>query len=408
VAEKIVITGIGVLSPIGTGKDAYWKALREGVCGFVPITLFEASDFPLKIAGEITSFDPLEFLEKKGLRTLDRSTRLLCSAAKLALDDARFVINDENRDFVGVSVGATFGSLHSVSQFDREGLVEGPKYVNPSLFPNTVINSPASNVSIRFGIKGFNTTISTGFCASLDAIIYASDFILLDRANTVLAGGVEELCEETIMMFEALGYLAKEQDGDAVCCPYDKRRNGFIPSEGASLVMLESLRHARERGANILALVKGYGNAFHTASEGDTSQGQGLYQAISEALRQASLSPGDIDVVFGCANSSPNVDRVESETVKRTFGSRTVMTAIKSMTGESFSASGVFAVSAATGAISQGFIPPTVNYRENDEGCDLDYVPGHSRIQEIRNALVISSDPYGNNSALILGKLTDE
>jgi len=271
-----------------------------------------------------------------------------------------------------------------------------------------VINSPASNISIRFGIKGFNTTISTGFCASLDAIIYASDFILLDRANAVLAGGVEELCEETIMMFNALGYLAKAKDGDSVCCPYDKRRNGFIPSEGASLVMLESLRHARERGANILALVRGYGNAFHTASKGDASQGQGLYQAISEALRQASLSPRDIDVVFGCANSSPNIDRVESETVKRTFGSRIVMTAIKSMTGESFSASGAFAVSAATGAISWGFIPPTVNYHENDEECDLDYVPGHSRMQEIRNALVISSDPYGNNSALILGKLTDE
>lgn len=407
-AEKVVITGIGVLSPIGIGKDTYWNSLREGASGFRPITLFESSPYSLRIAGEITSFDPLQFLEKRGLRTLDRSTRLVCSAAKLALDDARLAINDGNSDFIGVSVGSTFGSLHSVSQFDREGLIEGPKYVNPSLFPNTVINSPASNISIRFGMKAFNTTISTGFCASLDAIIYGADFIYLDRAHAVLAGGVEELCEETFMMFDASGYLAKARGANVICCPYDKRRNGFLPSEGASLVMLESESHARGRGGNILAFVRGYGNAFDTASDCAASQGQGLQRAISEALRQASLSPGDIDVVFGCANSSPDIDRMESKTVKRIFGSHITLTAIKSMIGESFSTSGAFAVSAAAGAISLGFVPPTVNYREKDMECDLDYVPNHSRMQDVKNALIISSDPYGNNSALILGKLADE
>ncbi|MEW6214240.1 MAG: beta-ketoacyl synthase N-terminal-like domain-containing protein, partial [Nitrospirota bacterium] len=204
----IVITGVGVISPVGIGKDAYWERLIQGRTGFRVISLFDTSNFNVHIAGEISDFDPVLFLSKKGLRDLDRSTRLLCSAAKLAIEDAHLQITEENTNSTGVSVGTTFGSLHSISQFDREGLIEGPRYVNPSHFPNTVINSPASRISIRFKIKGFNTTISTGFCAGLDAISYAADFIKLNRANVVLAGGVEELCEETFLGFYNLGYLS--------------------------------------------------------------------------------------------------------------------------------------------------------------------------------------------------------
>ncbi|MGE5174543.1 MAG: beta-ketoacyl synthase N-terminal-like domain-containing protein, partial [Betaproteobacteria bacterium] len=195
--KRIVITGIGVLSPIAIGRDAYWEGLFQGKTGFRPVTLFDTVPFHVNIAGEIGDFDPVSLLGKKGLRDLDRSTRLVCSAAKLALDDSRLNITEDNTHSIGVSIGTTFGSLHSISQFDRSGLVDGPRFVNPSHFPNTVINSPASQVSIRFKIKGFNTTMSTGFCASLDAVSYATDFIKLNRADVVLTGGVEELCEET-------------------------------------------------------------------------------------------------------------------------------------------------------------------------------------------------------------------
>lgn len=198
--KTVVITGLGILSPIGIGRVNYWDGLFHGKIGFRTISLFDTFPFNVHIAGEL-DFDPVLFLGKKGLRTLDRSTRLISSAAKLAIDDANLRITDENTYSMGVSIGTTFGSLHSISQFDREGLLEGPKYVNPSHFPNTVINSPASQVSIRFKIKGFNTTISTGFCASLDAVSYAADFIRLNRADVVLAGGVEELCEETFFWF---------------------------------------------------------------------------------------------------------------------------------------------------------------------------------------------------------------
>jgi len=168
--EKIAITGLGVISPVGTGKDDFWGALREGRTGFREVTLFDTSPFAVKIAGEIPDFDPIPYIGKKGIRELDRSTRLICSAAKLALDDAHLEITDDNSDTVGISIGATFGSLHSISQFDRVGLLEGPRYVNPSHFPNTVINSPASQVSIRFGIKGFNTTISNGSAPAWTAL----------------------------------------------------------------------------------------------------------------------------------------------------------------------------------------------------------------------------------------------
>jgi 3-oxoacyl-[acyl-carrier-protein] synthase II len=187
--ERITITGIGILSPIGIGREAYWEGLFQGKTGFRPITLFDSALFRVHVAGEIKDFDALSFLGKKGLRDLDRSTRLICSAAKLAIDDSRLEITEDNSHSTGVSIGTTFGSLHSISQFDRSGLIDGPRFVNPSHFPNTVINSPASQVSIRFKVKGFNSTISTGFCASLDAVSYAADFIKLNRANVVLAGG---------------------------------------------------------------------------------------------------------------------------------------------------------------------------------------------------------------------------
>ena len=265
--KKIVITGVGVLSPIAIGREAFWEGLFQGKTGFRPVTLFDTSPFRVNIAGEITDFDALSFLGKKGLRDLDRSTRLICSAAKLAIDDSRVEITEDTTHSMGVSIGTTFGSLHSISQFDRSGLIDGPRFVNPSHFPNTVINSPASQVSIKFKIKGFNTTISTGFCASLDAVSYAADFIRLSRADVVLAGGVEELCEETFMGFHNLECLSGTDGSEPICCPFDARRNGTILSEGAAVLVLEDEKHALNRDAVILARVLGYGNAFDPSAD---------------------------------------------------------------------------------------------------------------------------------------------
>ncbi len=407
-SKNVAITGIGVLSPIAIGREAYWTALGEGRTGFRPITLFDPAPFSISVAGEISDFDPLSLLGKKGLRDLDRSTRLICSAAKLSLDDSGVEITEENTHTMGVSIGTTFGSLHSISQFDRSGLIEGPRAVNPSHFPNTVINSPASQVSIRFRIKGFNTTISTGFCASLDAVSYAVDFIKLNRAEIVLAGGVEELCEETFMGFHTLGCLSGADGSQPLSCPFDARRNGVILSEGAAVLVLEEEEHALTRGATILAKVGGCGNAFDPSAENSfTHSGQGLKNAVVNALQDAALDAEDIDYICACSNSTRGLDRMESNVIKEIFGEYALnvpVSSIKSMVGESFSASGALSLAAAVGAIRNGFIPPTVNYQERDRKCDLDYVPNTARQKQVRNVLITSADPYGQNTAVVLQK----
>lgn len=405
--KKIAITGLGVISPLGTGKDEFWSGLRQGRTGFRNITLFDSSLSGISKAGEITDFDPVVFLGKKGLRELDRSTRLVCSAAKLALDDAGLIINDDNSDQVGVSIGATFGSLHSISQFDRVGLTEGPRYVNPSHFPNTVINSPASQISIRFRIKGFNTTLSTGFCSGLDSLIYASDFLRLKRVEAVLAGGAEELCEETFQGFHLLGCLSGSNGTEQICCPFDRRRNGVILSEGAAVIVLEDLAAARKRGAYILAVVLGYGTAFDLPAQ----KGSGLGRAVAAALTDSGSSADEIDYVSSCANSSVDLDRLETRVIREIFGDRSSaipVSSIKSMIGESFSASGSMSLASAVGVLKDGVIPPTINYQQKDAECDLDCVPNEARKKSVKRVLVTTSDPYGQNSAVILGAYTED
>jgi len=407
----IVITGIGILSPVGIGREAYWKGLFEGKTGFSTISLFDTSGLSVHTAGEISDFNPVDLLGKKGLRTLDRSTCLVNAAAKLAVEDSGIQITDGNDHSIGVSIGTTFGSLHSISQFDRAGLIEGPKYVNPSHFPNTVINSPASQVSIRFKIKGFNTTISTGFCAGLDSVCYAADFLKMKRAEAVLAGGVEEFCEETFLGFYKLGCLSGKDGSDPICCPFDARRNGTILAEGAAVLVLENESHAVSRGAHIFARVLGYANAFDPHADFTfNNAGSGLKVAITGALKDASLNINDIDCISSCANSTKGLDRMETEVIKTIFGDRARdigVSSIKSMIGESFSASGSLSLASGVGSLYHGIIPPTINYKESDPECDLDYIPNQARNHNIRTALVLSADPYGNNTAIVLGKYTE-
>jgi 3-oxoacyl-[acyl-carrier-protein] synthase II len=406
-SRRVVITGIGVLSPLGIGRDAYGRALRAGNSAFRPVTLFDASTFGVPIAGEITEFDPVLLLGKKGLRDLDRSTKMLSAAAKLAIDDSGLGIDDANAGAVGVSVGTTFGSLHSIAQFDRTGLLEGPRLVNPSHFPNTVINSPASQVSIRFHIRGFNTTVSTGGCSGLDALSYAADFVRLGRADGVLAGSVEELCEETFRWFHGLGCLSGADGSEPQSRPFDARRNGVILSEGAGMLVVETEEHAQARNARILAVIRGCGNAFDRhADETFDRAGGGLLSAVTRAMREAGTGPEDIDYVCSCANSTPGLDRMETRVLKQALGDRArhvPVSSIKSMLGETYSASGTLALAAAVEAIGGGFVPATVNYSEPDPACDLDCVPNEARSQTVRTVLVTSADPYGQNAAVVLG-----
>ena len=410
--KRVVITGVGVIASNGIGKVEFWKALREGRSGIKPVTLFDTSTTRSKTAGEITGFKAEQFLGEKGLRTLDRSTKLVLSAAKLALDDAslKYPLSEEVSVRTGVSLGSTLGSVWSISEFDKEGLREGPRAVNPALFPNTVINAPASQISIRFNIKGFNTTISTGFSASLDAIDYAVNFIKLYDYDIVLAGGVEELCEQTFKGFHKIGHLAGSREGKPeVDCPFDKRRNGIVLGEGACILILEELEHAKGRNANIYAEMLGYGTSFDPKSKNIYSpKAEGATKAIRFALEDSKVSIDEIDYVSATANSTLDCDVMETRAINRVFGDKAkkiAVSSIKSMIGDTFSASGAMNVAASIGAMKEGFIPPTMNYEVKDARCDLDYVPNKARTAKLNKVLIDSFTPTGVNSSLVLGSI---
>lgn len=408
--KRIVVTGIGVLASNGIGKDEFWKALKEGRSGVKPITLFDTSTTRAKTAGEITGFRAEEFLGDKGIRTFDRATKLVLSAAKQALDDAGFKapLDEETSLRTGVSLGSTLGSVWSISEFDKESLRDGPRAVNPALFPNTVINAPASQISIRFNIKGFNTTMSTGFASSLDAMDYAVNFIQLYDYDIVLAGGVEELCEQTFKGFHKIGHLAGSREGKPeIDCPFDKRRNGIVLGEGACILILEDLDHAKRRGAKIYAEILGYGTSFDPKSRNIYNpKAEGATNAIAFALEDAGLKADDIDYISATANSTLDCDVMETRAVNRVFGDRAKVpiSSIKSMIGDTFSAGGAMNVAASIGALNEGFLPPTINYEVKDERCDLDYVPNESRSAKARRALIDSFTPTGINSSLVIGK----
>ncbi len=409
--KRIVITGVGVVASNGIGKDAFWSALREGRSGIKPVTLFDTGKLNSKLAGEISDFHPEKILGEKGLRNLDRSTKLALSASKLAFEDAGIThpISEEDTDEYGVSLGSTMGSVWSISEFDKESLRDGPRSVNPALFPNTVINSPASHISITFNIQGFNATIATGFCSSLDAIYYAINMMTLYDYKVVLSGGVEELCEQIYKGFHKIGHLAGSRRGkEEVNCPFDKRRNGIVFGEGASIVVLEELEHAKKRNAHIYAEITGYGTSFDPASKNIFSpRAKGAIEAIKASLKESRTSNADIDYVSASANSTLDCDAMETTAITSALGSDSAkipVSSIKSMIGECFSASGAMNLAASVGVIEKGFLPPTINYEKQDRRCGLDYVPNKSRDKKVDKVLINSFSPTGSNSTLMIEK----
>lgn len=407
--KRAVITGIGVIAPNGIGKEAFWQSLAEGRSGIKPITLFDTVLFKTKTAGECSDFNAQEFLGTKGLRNLDRSTKLVLSAAKLAIEDAKLTITAENTDDIGVVTATTLSVILNISVFSKEAQDEGPQLVNPAMFPSTTINSPSSQVSIKFNIKGFNTTVSTGFSASLDSLKYAVDFLKLGRAKTVLVAGVESIFFQTFAGFNKLEFLAGIK-GEEICCPFDRRRNGIILGEGSGVLVLEDEDNALKRNARIYAEVSAVENYFdpvHSSSGRYSHSSEGLKRSIIQALIDADLKTKDIDYICAAANSVQNQDRLETAAIKEVFGpvaEDIPVSSIKSMIGETVSAAGVLQIAAALGAMENNFVPPTINYKEPDPACGLDYVPNKKREKTVKNVLINNFGPGGNNASAIIKK----
>ncbi|OGX44262.1 MAG: hypothetical protein A3G38_00940 [Omnitrophica WOR_2 bacterium RIFCSPLOWO2_12_FULL_51_8] len=403
--QEAVITGIGVVAPNGIGKENFWQGLEEGRSAIGKISSFDAGKFSVNAAAEVRSLGEETILGGKGLRNLDRSALMLLVAAKLAIADAGLEINDGNTDRVGVSCGTTFPHLWSILEFNKEVFKEGLDFASPAFFPSTVINAASSHVSIRFNIQGFNATTSTGYTSGLTAIKYALDALKTEKAEIILAGGVEVLTNFLFFGFQKLGYMAGLK-GEAVSCPFDKRRNGPILGEGAVIFCLEGEASARKRKAMIFARVKSAVNFFDASKMGRIHpEGIGLETAIKDSLEQARVGPDDIDYISACANSSLDMDKIEAKALKKVFGKsldRIPASSIKSMLGETISASSVLQAASCVGAMRRGVIPPTVNYKTKDPECDIDCVPNKAQKKDVNLALVTSFGPGGYNAASVL------
>jgi 3-oxoacyl-[acyl-carrier-protein] synthase II len=408
--KTVAITGIGIVSPNGIGKADFTEATKKGISGIGRISLFDTSALQSISAGEIKGFTPEDFLGKKGLRVLNRSTKLALTAAKLAFIDAGLKQPVEEKDThgYGVCIGTAIGSVHSVMEFDKEAILEGPNYTNPSAFPNTVMNAAGSYISIWFNIKGFNATIASSLCSGLDAIYYAASQIQNYDYKIALAGAVEELCLETFLGFYKTGYLSgsRKNTSEYKSAPFDKNRNGVIFGEGACILILEELKHALDRGASIYALIGGYGSSFDVRSRRISNpRGEAAARSMKKSLENSGIHAQDIDYICASANSTVDGDISESEAISSVFKDdlgRIPVTCIKSMIGETFSAGGAFNAASSAITIAEGFIPPTINYNTPDERCRLNIVSKQPMGKKVKKALVNSFSATGANSALVI------
>jgi len=402
--DKIFITGLGLVSSIGIGKKDFWQGLKEAKSGVKDITLFDTSNLKVKKASYIENFKPEDLFDPKKLRTLDRTTKLLLYASKLALDDANLNIEDVDPKRIGISIGTTLGSIWSISKFDRDALIDGPHFVNPADFPNTVINSPASEVAIFFGITGPCSTISSAFSSSFDAIKYAINLLNNNHADIMIVGGVDAFCEQVYLSLYRAGFLAGLK-GQELSCPFDKRRNGIIYGEGACVFILE--KESLLRNSKKYAYIKSLESLFFPFSITKYDrEGRGLKEAIERAIIKEKILKEDISYILSCANST-ELDLIETNVIKDVFGKlayKIPVSSIKGSIGETFSASGALNLAASLGSFELDFIPPTINFLEKDSFCDLDYVFNKPRFCKVNNILINSAGFNGDNFCLILSK----
>jgi 3-oxoacyl-(acyl-carrier-protein) synthase len=407
--RRIAITGLGVVSPVGIGTLAFWDGVFDGRSGLRPVTLFDTSGARSTVAAEIEAFDPAAIVGTTGLRLLDRTTRLALCAAKLALADAGLESPAPPAEEVGVALGTTLGSMSSRGGFCEEALRNGFRAVNPALFPNTVISSPASQVAIRVGVRAFNATISAGFTSSLVAMDYAAGALADGRATFVLAGGVEELAQHTFSAFDALGLLSPSSSGaEDGAVPFGARRTGAMLGEGAAIVVMEPMDVATERGATILAEYLGgaHGSDRRAYRRYPRRPERGA-ATFQRALDEAGVRAEDVDLIAAGANGSPRGDLVEAQALGIALKDRRPPAfAVKSIVGEPFSAGGAFQTAGVLGSFARNATPPTLRVEPLDPECHVDCSPGR-REGMASCALVTSISPMGQSAAAVLARMEE-
>ncbi len=412
-SRRVVVTGIGLVSPVGIGTQANWEALCSGVSGIGPITRFDASAFATRFAGEVKDFDPLQWIEKKELKKMDIFIQFAVAASQFAVDDAKLVITPEFAPRVGVFIGSGIGGFTTIEREHIAYLEGGSRKISPFFIPSAIINLAAGQVSIRFGAKGPNLATCTACTASAHAIGDSFEIIKRGAADVMISGGAEAaVCAMGIGGFGALRALSTRNDEPGRASrPFDRDRDGFVLGEGAGMLILEELEFARRRGAPIYAEMVGYGmsaDAYHMTAPSE--DGDGAYRVMVSALESANVKPEAVDYINAHGTSTPHNDRIETRAIKRAFGahaSKVAVSSSKSMTGHLLGAAGGLEAGITVLAVHHQKVPPTVNHDHPDDDLDLDYVPNVFREMPIRYALSNSFGFGGTNGSLLFRKFEE-
>ncbi|MFZ5995920.1 MAG: beta-ketoacyl-ACP synthase II [Nitrospirota bacterium] len=409
VKRRVVITGLGLITPLGIGVEASWKAATEGRSGIGPITQFDASQLPVRIAGEVKGFDPAPYIEAKEIKKMDRFIHLAMAASTMAIEDSGLKITDENAERVGVIIGAGMGGLPAIEHYHKAYLERGYKRISPFFIPMLIINLASGNVSIKFGAKGPNSAVVTACATGSHSIGDAFKIIQRGDADAMIAGGTESaitaLCVGGFAVMKALS--TRNGEPERASRPFDADRDGFVVGEGAGIIILESLESAMARGAKIYAEILGYGmsgDAYHISSP--APGGEGAVRCMRAALKDAGLNPEQIDYINAHGTSTKYGDELETAAIKTVFGDhayKLCVSSTKSMTGHLLGAAGGVESIFSILSIHRSMVLPTINLDTPDPECDLDYVPKVARHREVSYALSNSFGFGGTNASLIFG-----
>nr|MBU1327770.1 beta-ketoacyl-ACP synthase II [Candidatus Omnitrophota bacterium] len=409
--RRVVVTGLGVISPIGCAKEDFWTNLIKGKSGIGPLTYFDASQYESRIAGEIKDFAPHPFISVKDLRRMEKFVQFGVTAAKNAIDDSGLDVSKEDPYKIGVIVGSGIGSLRIIEEEHKVILEKGPSRMTPFLIPMLIVNMAAGHISIMIGVKGPNLCTTTACASGSHAIGEAMRIIQYGDADVMIAGGTESCITALgIGGFCALRALStRNKDPERASRPFDKDRDGFVMSEGCGIVILEELEHAKKRNAKIYSEIVGYGmtgDAYHMTAP--DPEGRGASRCMVNALKDGSLKPEDISYINAHGTSTMLNDKVETMAIKKVFGNHAKKVAVsstKSMLGHQLGAAGAVEFVICCLSIERGIIPPTINYETPDPDCDLDYVPNKARQLKVNTCLSNSLGFGGHNATLCVKKI---
>ncbi len=409
---KVVITGAGVISPIGIGLDAFWKSLMEGRSGACKVSYFDVTAYACKIAAEVRDFKAEDYIDRKKARRMDRFTQFAVAATKMALAESGLDMTKENPERIGVIVGSGIGGLTTIEEEFEVLLKRGPRKVSPFLIPKLISNMAAGEIAIEWGFAGLNYAVSSACATANNAIGEALRHLRYGDADVIICGGSEAAITQLgLSGFSQAGALAESYNDnpEKASRPFDKNREGFLMGEGAGIVVLETEQHAKARGAKIMAELAGYGatdDAYHITSP--SPEGKSQTRAVKLALEDAKINPDEVNYVNAHGTSTAINDRAESLVIKNVFGERAKkipVSSTKSMTGHLLGAAGGVELIAAILSINKGMVHPTINYETPDPECDLDYVPNKSREHKVTCAISNSFGFGGHNGTLVLQKV---